>query len=94
MDRAGGGRHGGGKKGAKRPRPEGCKLGVSPNFELAVKGIIRDWARSDDMHDLERQLFADFANFRTIGLALRVRCAASARASNMEVGCRLLRPPR
>jgi hypothetical protein len=76
MDRSGGGRRGGGKKGAKRPRPEACKLGVSPNFELAVKEIVKDWARSDDMAELEHQLFGIFTNFRTVKtLVARTLCS-------------------
>jgi hypothetical protein len=62
MDRVCGGRSGG----SADEEPEEGKLGISPNFELAVKEIVRDWARSDDMAELEHQLFRVFGNFRTI----------------------------
>jgi transposase-like protein len=69
MDGSGAIRRSHSKKGATTPQQdEECKLGISPSFQLAVKEIIRDWARSDDMDDLQHQLFAEFGNFRLMKL--------------------------
>jgi hypothetical protein len=51
---------------ADRTESETTKLGKMPNFTKAVNELIKKWAISDDMHDLQSRLLAEFENFGSV----------------------------